>query len=65
MEIPEQGYYSYSGIQHFCDYLKEYLENYICEDEEIIHKAQKASRSLINVIHLVMMPENRFIGQHC
>ncbi|MCH9644048.1 MAG: hypothetical protein K0U29_01895 [Gammaproteobacteria bacterium] len=59
VKIPSQGYYSYSGIEHYCTYLKEYLDNYEREGDAIIHKAQRASRALIDVIQLLMLPENR------
>lgn len=53
IEIPEQNYYSYSGIAKFCEYLKEYLENYEIENEKVIHKAQKASRAMIQAIQMM------------
>jgi hypothetical protein len=59
IKIPDQGYYSYSGIEHYCQYLKEYLDNYELENGFIIHKAQKASRAMIDVIQLILLPENR------
>lgn len=59
MEIPEQGYYSYSGIATFCDYLKEYLANYEVDGDQIAHRAQKASRALIQAIQLVALPNHQ------
>jgi hypothetical protein len=56
MEIPEQGYYSYSGIATFCDYLKDYLSKYEIESGQVIHRAQKASRALIQAIQLAALP---------
>lgn len=59
INIPDQGYYSYSGIEHYCRYLKEYLDNYELENGMVIHRAQKASRAMIDVIQLILLPENR------
>lgn len=59
MEIPEQGYYSYSGIATFCDYLKEYLSKYEIEGNQVAHRAQRASRALIQAIQLVGLPTQR------
>jgi len=59
MEIPEQGYYSYSGIQHFCNYLKEFLSNYEIDGNQVVHRAQKASRAIIQVIQLTSGPTER------
>src|SRR5688572_20276177 len=39
-----KNYYTYSGIDNFCRYLKKFLSNYIIEENQIIHRAQKASR---------------------
>lgn len=49
----ETGYYSYSGISKFCEYLKGYLENYDLYEGQIIHRAQRASRSILTAIQLL------------
>lgn len=60
MAMTNQGYYSYSGIQQFCEYLKEYLDNYfIDEKNQVVHRAQKASRALIQAIQLSALPQER------
>lgn len=59
MAVPNQGYYSYSGISQFCQYLKEYLDNYHIENDQVVHRAQKASRALITVIQLTTLPRER------
>lgn len=51
-----QGYYSYSGIRQFSDYLKEYLDNYYIENNQVVHRAQKASRALLTAIQLTALP---------
>lgn len=56
MATGTQGYYSYSGVQQFCDYLKEYLDNYHIENDQVVHRAQKASRALIEAIQLAGLP---------
>lgn len=60
VEIPEQNYYSYSGIAKFCDYLREYLLNYEVEGNSVIHKGQKASRAMIQAIQLLCMAGGNF-----
>jgi len=58
--MPNQSYYSYSGIQQFCVYLKEYLENYLVDNKnQVVHRAQKASRALIEAIQLSALPQER------
>lgn len=52
MSVPDQGYYSYSGIMQFCEYLKEYLANYFIEKNCVVHRAQKASCALLQAIQL-------------
>jgi hypothetical protein len=60
MAMPNQGYYSYSGIQQFCEYLKEYLDNYFIDaKKQVVHRTQKASRALIEAIQLSALPQER------
>ena len=59
MKVPDQGYYSYSGIMKFCEYLKEYINNYEIEDGKVIHHAQKASKALIQAIQIATLPAER------
>lgn len=49
---PMNGYYSYSGLAQFCDYLEAYLSDYFIENDTVIHCAQKASRALLDAIQL-------------
>ncbi len=56
IQIPNEGYYSYYGIVRFAKFLREYMENYSLEGEEVIHKAQKASNLLIKSIQLLSLP---------
>lgn len=56
MAMPNPGYYSYSGIQQFCTYLREYLSNYHIENDQVVHRAQKASRALLEAIQLAGLP---------
>lgn len=59
MKVPDQGYYSYSGIMMFAEYLKEFLDNYEVDGNEVVHRAQRASKALIQAIQLVNLPDNR------
>ena len=59
METANQGYYSYSGIQEYCKFLSEYLENYHVENNQVVHRAQKASRALMTAIQLTSLPRER------
>lgn len=59
MDIPEQGYYSYSGLKMFRDYLKDYLKHYQIEDGHVVHSAQKASRAMITAIQLAALPSEK------
>lgn len=59
MSIPDQGYYSYSGIKQFSEYLKEYLSNYHVENNQVVHRAQKASRALLDSIQLAGLPREK------
>lgn len=59
MASSKEGYYSYSGIQEFCKYLKEFLSHYYVENNQVIHRAQKASRALIHSIQLTALPRER------
>ena len=57
VEMPEEGYYSYSGIVKFYQYLETFLADYDVEykrDEKvIIHRGQRASRAILDAIQLV------------
>ncbi|OGT41102.1 MAG: hypothetical protein A3F13_02935 [Gammaproteobacteria bacterium RIFCSPHIGHO2_12_FULL_40_19] len=56
MAMSNPGYYSYSGVQQFCTYLREYLGNYHIESDQVVHRAQKASRALLQAIQLAGLP---------
>ena len=58
MSMNPQVYYSYSGIQQFCQYLKEYLDNYHLDNNQVVHRAQKASRALLKAIQLAGLPRD-------
>lgn len=55
----KQGYYSYSGIQQFSQYMKEYLNNYYIEKGQVEHRAQKASRALMTAIQMAGLSRER------
>ena len=53
-----QSYYSYSGIRQFCQYLREYLDDYIVESDKVVHRARKASCALLQAIQLIATPSD-------
>jgi len=59
MTQSKPGYYSYSGIDQFAQYLKEYLDDYLVEGDEVVHRARKASRALLKAIQLSALPSAR------
>ena len=59
LDVQNKNYYTYSGAGNFGRYLKEFLMNYIIEGAYVIHRAQKASRALIEAIQLIMLPIDR------
>lgn len=59
MAMENPGYYSYSGVQLFCDHLKEYLSNYHVENGQIVHRAQKASRAVLSAVQWMGLPRER------
>ncbi len=53
------GYYTYSGISHFANYLRDYLQHYEIEHGKVVHRAQKASRAIIDAIQLLSLPKEK------
>lgn len=51
-----QGYYAYSGVEKFAGFLKEFLDNYEVEEDQVIHRAQIASRAMVKAIQLITLP---------
>lgn len=54
--IPDQGYYSYSGLEKFYTELKTFVEDYTVSDDRIIHRIQHTSNLLLEVIQMVSSP---------
>lgn len=54
-----KSYYTYSGVGNFGRYLKDFLSNYIIETNHVVHRAQKASRALLDSIQLIGLPVDR------
>ncbi len=50
-----QGYYTYSGVQRFNEYLSAYLNEFDIEEDRLVHRKQQVSRALLHVIQLVSM----------
>lgn len=59
MDNSPQSYYAYSGIGEFCKILGEYLDNYLIENDQVVHRAQKASHALMTAIQLTILPRER------
>ena len=59
LDSGQKSYYTYSGVGNFGRYLKKYLSNYIIEGDNVIHRAQKASRALLDSIQLIGLPLSR------
>ena len=53
IDIPEEGYYSYSGIAKYHEYLDAFIANYEIEDEKVVHRAQRASRAILEAIQII------------
>ena len=53
IDIPEQGYYSYSGISKFYQFLSEFMSNYDLDEDIVIHRAQRASRSILEAVQII------------
>lgn len=59
MAMENPGYYAYSGIDQFAQYLKEYLDDYLVEGNQVVHRARKASRALLQAIQLSSLAKER------
>lgn len=57
------GYYSYSGVESFGEYLKDFLENYEIDGNGVVHRSQKASRALIQAIQLLTLPKDKLTSE--
>ncbi|OGO90726.1 MAG: hypothetical protein A3F41_05660 [Coxiella sp. RIFCSPHIGHO2_12_FULL_44_14] len=55
------GYYSYSGVKHFADHLKTFLNHYELEGDCVIHRSQRASRALLKAIQLLTLPREQLV----
>ena len=53
IDIPEEGYYSYSGIAKYYEYLDAFIANYEIEDDKVVHRAQRASRAILHAIQMI------------
>lgn len=53
------SYYAYSGVQQFCEHLCEYLSQYSIENDQIVHRTQKASRAVMNAVQWMSLPRER------
>lgn len=58
VELPT-SYYAYSGVAEFGRFLKEYLEEYEVEGDQLVHNAQRASQAIIKAIQQLALPDER------
>jgi hypothetical protein len=52
-----KGYYSYSGIEQYRLFLDEFLNQYQILSNRVVHKAQKASSAMLNIIQITGAPK--------
>lgn len=55
-KIPEQGYYSYSGLQNFQEKLRTFITQYAIVDKKVINRSQYTSTLLLDVIQMINTP---------
>ena len=55
----EGGCYAYSGVETFKDYLKQFISDYEVEGDSVVHRGQRASRSLLEAIQLLGLPSTQ------
>ena len=53
IDIPEQGLLFLLGIAKFYQFLNDYLSDYELHDDKVIHRAQRASRAILEAIQVV------------
>lgn len=53
IDIPEEGYYSYSGIAKYYEYLADFISNYEIDEDRVVHRAQRASRAILHAIQMI------------
>ncbi|MDP1574825.1 MAG: hypothetical protein Q8L78_07850 [Coxiellaceae bacterium] len=59
MAMENPSYYAYSGVQQFCEHLQEYLSNYAIENGRVVHRAQRASRAVLDAVQWMGMSRER------
>lgn len=59
LDANSKNYYTYSGVGNFGRYLKDFISNYIIDGSQVVHRAQKASRALLDSIQLISLPTER------
>lgn len=51
------GYYAYCGVESFAKHLRQTLAAYSVESNRVVHRAQEASRALLDSIQLISLPD--------
>ena len=54
-----RGYYAYSGVRNFGEFLSEFLQQYSIYRGKIVHRAQHVARAMLLSIQLVGLPEEQ------
>jgi len=55
-QIPEQGYYSYSGLQKFYALMKDFLAHYTIINDKVVNRIQHTSSLLLEIIQMISAP---------
>lgn len=53
------SYYSYSGWQNFHEYLQHFLADYMVEDNQVVHKRQKAACAILKAVQYLSLPNQK------
>ena len=54
-----RGYYAYSGVRKFGEFLSEFLQQYSVYKNQVVHRAQHVARAMLLTIQLVGFPEDQ------
>lgn len=55
-----KGYYSYSGIDQYFEFLEKFLSQYCIYSGRVVHRAQRLSGLMLHIIQLMEVPQESF-----
>lgn len=55
-----KGYYSYSGIDQYFEFLEKFLGQYCVYSGRVVHRAQRLSGLMLHIIQLMEAPQGSF-----